>query len=188
MTSPPHEPRRLALFQPTGHDRGRPWLVCVLWVTIGQPAVASRFGTSAFRIAVLRLFGANVGRDCLVHAGVRVHWPWKLTIGHSSQLAWRAWILNLEPVRLGDRVRVGPESVLCTGSHDRKDPLFRFNNAPITVGNDAVVEARATVLKGVVIGHHATVRANGLVYQNLPDGSVVPSPETITIDHRRRRR
>ena len=108
---------------------------------------------------ILRAFGARVGRGANIRNGVRVHWPWKLTIGENCWIGEGAWLLNLEPITLGDQVCVSQEAVLCTGSHRRHDPAFEYDNAPIVVGDGAWVALRAIVLRGAVVPEDGLVAA-----------------------------
>ena len=87
-----------------------------------------------------------------------------------------AWILNLEPVRIGANVVISQQAMLCTGSHDADDPAFEFDNAPITIADGAWVATRATVLRGVTVGEDAVVGAGALVVKDVPTGQRVVAP------------
>jgi putative colanic acid biosynthesis acetyltransferase WcaF len=107
---------------------------------------------------------------------VRIHWPWKLVIGDNSWVGEGAWILNLEPVIIGDDVCISQDVLLCTGSHDRHSPTFEFDNAPIRINDGVWVATRATILRGVEIGEDAVVGATALVTSNVPAGALVRAP------------
>ena len=65
---------------------------------------------------LLRAFGADVGRRVLIRHGVRVQWPWKLSVADDVWIGEDAWIINLEPVVIGSDVCVSQGAMLCTGS------------------------------------------------------------------------
>ncbi|GAA2064434.1 hypothetical protein GCM10009722_27270 [Williamsia deligens] len=65
---------------------------------------------------ILRAFGASIGHGVVFRHNVRVHWPWRLTIGDNSWIGEGAWILNLERVHIGDDVCISQDVLLCTGS------------------------------------------------------------------------
>ncbi len=168
--------RRLAGFTGAGYDRGRPLPVQVAWLAVSGLVVTRWWCPGRVRVALLRAFGARVGAGTNIRHGVRVHWPWKLTVGDHTWIGEGAHLLNLEPIVLGSDVCVSQDVLLCTGSHDRRSPTFEFDNAPIVVEDGAWVAARATVLRGVRIGADAVVGATALVTRDVPAGAVVLAP------------
>ena len=107
------------------------------------------------RPALLRAFGADIGDRVLIRHRVRILWPWKLTIGHDCWIGEDAWLLDLEPITIEHDVCISQGALLCTGSHDHRDPAFEYDNAPIRIGAGAWIAARATVLRGTTVaaGH-----------------------------------
>ena len=125
---------------------------------------------------MLRAFGATVGNGVLIRHRVRIHWPWKLSIGDNTWVGEEAWLLNLEPIMIGSDACISQGVLLCTGSHDRHSPTFEFDNAPITVGDRVWIGARTTVLRGVSIGSDALIGACALVVKDVAEGSTVLAP------------
>jgi putative colanic acid biosynthesis acetyltransferase WcaF len=145
----------------------------VAWYVTQNLVFAKWWFPARWRPAVLRAFGADVAPGVHIRTRVRVHWPWKLTVGRDCWIGEGAWLLNLEPITLGDDVCISQDALLCTGSHDRRSPSFEFDNAPITVGDGGWVAARAVVLRGVRVGRDAVVAAGVTAYQDVPDGAVL---------------
>jgi putative colanic acid biosynthesis acetyltransferase WcaF len=168
--------RQLARFTGAGYDKGRPLLTQAFWVGTSALLVERIWCPSRLRVAVLRLFGAQVGDRVVIRHGVRIHWPWKLTVGDDVWIGVDAWLLNLEPISIESNVCVSQAAMLCTGSHRAKDPAFEFDNAPIHVAEGAWIAARATVLRGVRVGRNAVVGATALVTQDVPDDTTVLAP------------
>lgn len=168
--------RRLGDFTGEGYDKGRGVLWQAAWQLASSVLVMPWFVPPRVRVAVLRAFGARIGARVNMRAGVRVHWPWKLEIGDDSWIGERAWLLNLEPIRIGSDVCVSQAAFLCTGSHDHRSPSFEFDNAPIHVEDGAWIAARATVLRGVTVGADAVVGATALVVEDVPPGAVILAP------------
>lgn len=138
---------------------------------------------TTLRIAILRAFGADIGTGVNLRHGVRIHWPWKLRIGDHSWVGEQTWILNLEPVTIGDHVCVSQGVLLCTGSHDRHSATFEFDNGPIVIQDGAWIAARATVLRGSVVGRDVVVGASALVSGVVPDGATVVAPPAQPLNH-----
>ena len=167
--------RSLGDFTGAGYDKGRPVTHQIAWYAVQNLVFRKWWLPARLRPPLLRAFGAQIGPGVLIRSGVRVHWPWKLEIGQNTWVGEGAWLLNLEPVRLGHDVCVSQEALLCTGSHDRRSPTFEFDNAPIVVDDGAWVATRAVVLRGVRIGREAVVAAGVVAAADVPDRAVLHS-------------
>lgn len=173
--------RSLAGFTGAGYDKGRGPAWQVAWLLVSGLVVTRWWCPGRLRVALLRAFGARIGSGVLIRHGVRVHWPWKLTVGDDVWIGEQVWVLNLEPVTIGSDVCVSQGVLLCTGSHDRRSPTFEFDNAPIVLGSGCWVAARATVLRGVTVGEDATVGACALVTRDVAPGATVLAPAATTL-------
>jgi putative colanic acid biosynthesis acetyltransferase WcaF len=114
----------------------------------------------------LRLFGARIGEGVLIKPGVHVKQPWRLEIRDHSWIGERAWIDNLDDVRIGAHVCVSQGAYLCTGNHDWSDPGMRRVTAPIVVEDGAWVGAFARIAPGVTIGREAVVTIGSVLVSN----------------------
>lgn len=171
-TTPTGATRRLADFTGIGYDKGRPKLVQAAWLAVSD-LIMHWWVPAGIRVAVLRAFGARIADGVLIRHRVRIHWPWKLTVGRDSWIGEGVWILNLEPVTIGQDVCISQDVFLCTGSHDRNSPSFEFDNAPIDIQDGVWLAARATVLRGVTIGDHAVVGATALITRDVKPHQLV---------------
>ncbi|MEK0086049.1 colanic acid biosynthesis acetyltransferase WcaF [Benzoatithermus flavus] len=118
---------------------------------------------SAAKAAILRLFGARVGRGLVCKPRVGIKHPWFLELGDHVWLGEGAWIDNHCRVRIGSHVCISQEAYLCTGNHDWNDPGFAFRMAPIEIGEGAWIGARAILAPGAVIRRGEVVAAGRLV-------------------------
>ena len=174
------EMRDLGGFTGAGYDKGRHPAIQAAWVAVDRLIFRRVWCPSSVRVAILRFFGATVGGGVRVRHDVRIHWPWKLTIGENSWIGAEAWLLNLEPITIGRNVCVSQAVLLCTGSHDHRSPTFEFDNGPIVIEDGAWIAARATVLRGVTVGADAVVGACALVSNDVPRSAIVLAPRAST--------
>jgi putative colanic acid biosynthesis acetyltransferase WcaF len=165
-------------FTGANYSKGRPWLVQLLWMVVSRSLTMQWWCPNRLRLLILRGFGARIGTGTLIRHDVKIHWPWKLEIGHHTWIGESTWILNLEPVVIGSNTCVSQAVLLCTGSHDRFSPTFEFDNAPIVIGDSVWVATRATVLRGVRIGDGATVGATALVTGDVADEATILPPRS----------
>jgi putative colanic acid biosynthesis acetyltransferase WcaF len=167
-------------FTGKGYDKGRPLLVQIAWAAICEPILRKVWVPTGVRVAVLRAFGATIGSGVLIRHDVRIHWPWKLTVGDDCWIGVDAWLLNLEPISIGSNVCISQGALLCTGSHNARTPSFEFDNAPIVIGDEVWIAARATVLRGVTIGPRSVVGAAALVTKDCPPDSTTLAPRATS--------
>jgi putative colanic acid biosynthesis acetyltransferase WcaF len=126
-----------------------------------------------WRRALLRLFGARVGKHVNVCPSAVVSMPWNLEIGEWSAVGDHALIYNLGAVKIGSRVTISQRVHLCAGTHDYTQPEMPLLKLPIRIGDDAWVCADAFVGPGVAIGEGAVVAARAVALTNVPSWTVV---------------
>jgi len=127
----------------------------------------------AWRRLLLRLFGANVGRDAHVCPGVRIHIPWNLSFGAECTVGDNVILYALGPITIGERATVSQGAHLCAGTHDVDDPARPLLKLPIHIGDDAWVCADAFVGPGVTVERGAVVGARAVVVKDVSEGCVV---------------
>lgn len=173
--------RNLASFTGAGYDKGRGSAVQAAWM-LTSGLVASRWWCSPrLRARILRVFGATIGEGTNIRHNVRIHWPWKLTVGDNSWIGEGAYLLNVEPITIGSDVCISQQAMLCTGSHDHTSYSFEYDNAPIVVEDGSWVGTRATVLRGVRVGRGSVVGACALVAKDVPARAMVLAPQGDTL-------
>lgn len=165
--------RRLGRYDRSRHDPGRGPVVRVLWYAVSLVLFESGWvPVSGVKAAVLRAFGARVGRGLVLKPRVRIKYPWRLAVGDDCWVGESAWIDNLAEVSLGDDVCVSQGAYLCTGSHDHRTPTFDLIARPVRVEDGAWVGAMAILLPGVTVGPAAVVGAGAVVTRDVSAGAL----------------
>lgn len=59
-----------------------------------------------------------------------------------------------------------------------------MSSSPIHIGRDCWIGANTVILKGVTIGDNVVIGANCLIYQDIPDNSIVTHSEQLNIKPR----
>jgi putative colanic acid biosynthesis acetyltransferase WcaF len=126
---------------------------------------------SPIRIALLRLFGAQIGRQCLV-GSARIWIPWNLQMGEYSAIGDSAEIYNLSPVQIGSNSVVSQRSYVCTASHDYTKPNVPIFSLPIKIGDSAWIAACVFISPGIVVGEGAVIGACSVVTREVPPWTV----------------
>lgn len=129
-----------------------------------------------WRIALLKMFGAQVAWDANVYASVKIWAPWRLKMGHSACLGPDVICYNQDWVVLEDDAIVSQYSYLCTASHDVEKQNTANDSliiAPIVIKKKGWVGSRAYIGLGVCIGENAIVGATASVYKSVPANTIV---------------
>ena len=128
---------------------------------------------SAWRLIVLKIFGGTIVGKPFVHQRARIQIPWNIELHDRACVGDRSNLYSLDRIVIGEGSIVAQEAYLCTGTHDLSVPSFPLQTAPIIVGKNAFIGARAFLLPGIYIGDGAVVGACSVVTRDVPAGQVV---------------
>jgi putative colanic acid biosynthesis acetyltransferase WcaF len=126
-----------------------------------------------WRRFVLRCFGAKIGAQVNTYPSTWIYFPWNLTVGDWSAIGEEAFIYNLGPVTLGEKVTVSHRAQLCAGTHDYAQPDLPLLRPPIVIANQAWVCADAFVGPGVTVGEGAIIGACAVAMKNVAPWTIV---------------
>ena len=125
------------------------------------------------RRAVLRLFGARIGRGAQIMPSVRIWAPWNLALGAHATVSHGVDLYNVDRIEIGAHATVSQRAFLCTATHDIDHPHMPLKTAPIRIGAGAWVCAEAYVHPGVTVGVDAVAGVRAVVLHDVPPGQVV---------------
>ncbi|MXV52810.1 colanic acid biosynthesis acetyltransferase WcaF [Pedobacter sp. HMF7647] len=154
-------------FETGDYDRGASSVKIFLWYLVS--VVFIRSGIIPFSViieAILKLFGAKIGRDVRIKPGIYIKAPWKLSIDDHSWLA-DCYIENLAYVRIGKNVCVSQDAMLLTGNHNYKSVNFDLITKEIVLEEGSWIGARAVVCPGVTAGSHSILTVGSIATKNL---------------------
>ena len=126
----------------------------------------------AWRTWLLRRFGAKLG-FARFHASARIWAPWLLETGDHVYIDSDVNLYNAFGISLGSRVIVSQGAFLCSATHDYTDPAYALTGKRITVEDDCWIAAEAFIGPGVTIGQGAVVGARAVVVKDVPPWTVV---------------
>jgi putative colanic acid biosynthesis acetyltransferase WcaF len=126
-----------------------------------------------WRRFVLRCFGAKIGAHVNTYPSTQIYFPWNLSVKDWSAIGEDALIYNLGPVTLGEKVTISHRAHLCAGTHDYTQPDMPLLKPPIVVGDQAWICADAFVGPDVTVGEGAVVGARAVVTKDVEPWTVV---------------
>ena len=155
-------------------ERGAPRWKEMLWVAVKCVFFQTPWPwPSALRVALLRAFGARVGKDVTIRSQVNFTFPWRLSVGDHVWFGEEVVVLSLAPVTIESHVCISQRAFLCTGSHDFRSEMFELIVKPITVRERCWIAAQVFIAPGVEIGAGSMVAAGSVVLGNVAAGVLV---------------
>lgn len=160
----------------------------LLWETLRGPlfrCTPRQFWS--WRVIMLRMFGAEIGKNVRIHPTVRIAIPWNLKIDDNACLGDGVIAYNLGVLSIGKDATVSQYVHLCGGSHDYTVADMPLLKSPITLGPRTWVCADAFIGPGVTVRDSAVVGARAVVVGDVPAAMVVAGNPARVIGPRKRR-
>ncbi|MBR8829138.1 MAG: hormogonium polysaccharide biosynthesis acetyltransferase HpsU [Gomphosphaeria aponina SAG 52.96 = DSM 107014] len=163
----------LRKYDQSGFDRGKAgWFILLWWLVQAIAFPLSLHNFNGFRCALLRLFGAKIGRGVVIRPTARFTYPWKVEIGDHSWIGDDVVFYSLDKITIGSHCVISQKSYLCTGSHNIEDEAFSLITAPINMGNGVWVATDCFIACGVNIGANTVIGARSSVFKDIPPQQV----------------
>ncbi len=143
----------------------------VVWGIFARPIPRSL--CSGWKRFLLRCFGAKIHPTATIYSGAHVYAPWNLEMKEGSTLSTGVDCYNADRVTIGAYAIVSQKASLFTASHRVDSPVFEWVSAPIVIGDYAWVAAEAFVMMGVTVGEGAVVGARAAVFKDVEPWTVV---------------
>jgi len=154
-------------------ELGRPrWVMLLWWLLQAIIFPLTPHHSHGPRRALLRLFGARIGRGVMIRPTARFTYPWKIAIGDYSWIGDDVVFYSLDQIQVGCHCVISQESYLCTGSHDPQDHTFNLRTEPILIENGVWIAADCFIGPGVGIGANTVVGVRSSVFNDLPAGQL----------------
>ena len=144
----------------------------VVWLLFFRPTPRGNL-FRPWRIALLKIFGADVKWTSNVLPSCRIWQPWNLTMGAYACLSAGVDCYSVAEIRIGDQATVSQGVKLCSAGHDISSKIMELTYAPIVIGDNAWVAGWSIILPGVTIGKGAVVAAGTVVTRDVDPWAVV---------------
>jgi len=146
-------------------------------VGIRVPSRSACLCCSTVRSWLVSYIFEKAGRNLNIASGVRFGTGRNISIGDNSGLGENCYLVAMDKIVIGDDVMIAPEVMMLTGGHGYSDSslLLREHKsvtAPIVIGNDCWIGARALLLPGVSICDRVIVAAGSVVTKSISESGV----------------
>lgn len=127
------------------------------WFVVHELFISSGHPFGFLRVALLRCFGAEIGKDVVIKPRVRVKYPWKLKVGNNTWIGEDVWIDNLGEVLIGNNCCLSQGVMLLCGNHNYKLATFDLQVGIITLEDGVWIGAKSVVCPGVICHTHSVL-------------------------------
>ncbi|MGP5315559.1 acyltransferase [Psychrobacter faecalis] len=131
------------------------------------------------------------GRNYRVSANINLIGSYELLeLGNQTEINAGCFLLVKDKIIIGDNSTLAYQTTILTsanpnGPHNKLARVYPKISAPVTIGHDTWIGARATILPGVNIGNYCVVAAGSVVNKDIPDYTVVagvPAKQVKTLE------
>ncbi|GJE37702.1 hypothetical protein [Methylobacterium persicinum] len=172
---------RAASVEPVHRRLGRLQMVAE---KVAMAGMQSLLFPGRLRPPLLRLFGAKVGRKVRIAQKVFIGQPGNLTLGDGVVINIGSFIDCSAPVSIGERARLGYQSMIITGSHNTENSVYRRKEGdhvrrPVTIERGCWIQSRGMIGPGVTMAEGCTLLACGVLLKStVPNGEYAGLPAT----------
>ncbi len=139
---------------------------------------------SSIKVALLRLFGATIGKHVEIKPCVNIKYPWLLEIGDHAWIGENVWIDCLVSVRIGANCCLSQGAMLLTGNHDYKKTTFDLIVSPIILEEGVWIGSQATVCPGVTAHSHSILTAGSVATKDMEAYGIYQGNPAVRIRER----
>lgn len=162
----------------------RPLRVVLAWAVVERLLVTNALQlSSGVRVWALRKFGARIGQGVVTRPGLKVRFPWKLTVGDRCWIGEDVWLHNQDQLVVGSDVVISQDSFITTGTHAYRRDMALLTR-PVHIDDGAWVTSRCMVLGGSHVGRSALILPHTVVKGEVPPNAVYGSPEAGVVGER----
>ena len=159
---------------------GRALWNCTYWLLF-RPFPGRLF--NPWRILILSIFGAKFKGKVTIHQTVKIWAPWNLemdTTGFAAQVK----CYNVDKVIIKKCAVISEGAYLCTASHNIYSHNHELLTAPIVIESQVWMAVESFVGMGVTIGEGAVVGARAAVFKDVEPWTIVGGNPAKVINKR----
>jgi acetyltransferase-like isoleucine patch superfamily enzyme len=174
-----HRNTDLSPWKPMEYIKRGLWMI--VRASLFRPSFHNWYGWRRF---LLGIFGAKLGRDVRIRPTALVEIPWNIELGDHVVIGDYAIIYSLGKITVGRAATISQYAHLCAGTHDYTTRRFPLLKPPIVIGEEVWIAADAFIGPGVTVGDRAVVGARATVVKDIPADQVVVGPNATIVKRR----
>jgi len=128
-----------------------------------------------YRKKLLSELFEKVGEKIYIEPPFRCDFGCNISIGDNFYANYDCIILDVNKVKIGNNVKVGPRVCIYTAGHPIEAAVrnsFLEFGKPITIGNDVWIGGNSVINPGVTIGSNVVIGSGSVVTKSIPNNVV----------------
>jgi putative colanic acid biosynthesis acetyltransferase WcaF len=175
---------RLDSYNNEHFDTGAGKLKRVLWHLINSLFFNSFFHFYTFKVVLLKIFGAQIGKNVVIKPHVNIKYPWNLIIADNVWIGEKVWIDNLEKVQIGNNVCLSQGALLLCGNHNYKSSSFDLLTGKILLEDGVWIGAKSLVCGNVTCKSHSVLSVYSVATSDLEPYTIYKGNPATAIKER----
>lgn len=158
----------LSKYNNSWYSSGKSFFICFLWYFVNVIFFRSALNPfSSLKVFLLRLFGAQIGKEVTIKPAVNIKYPWRLSVGDYTGIGENVWIDNLDNVIVGNNCCLSQGVMLLCGNHNYKKTTFDLITGKIVLEDGVWVGAQSVICPNVTCKTHSVLAVNSVATTNL---------------------
>lgn len=138
----------------------------------------------AFKVFILKLYGASLGQNINIKPKVNIKYPWLLSIGNHVWIGENVWIDNLAQVNIASNVCISQGAMLLCGNHNYKKSTFDLILGEITLEEGVWIGAQSIVCPGVTCKSHSVLSVGSVTTKDMEAYSIYQGNPAVKVKDR----
>lgn len=122
--------------------------------------------------AILRVFGANIGKKVVIMPNVNIKYPWNISIGNYSWIGEGVWMQSLGSIEIKENVCISQGVKIITGNHNYKSMEFDLLISDVLICRSAWIGAFSILCPGVTVGENSMLTVSSTATSSLDPNCV----------------
>lgn len=157
----------LSKFNNSWYKTGRNPATRILWFFFQGTFFSSWIPGSNWRILLLKIFGAKIGKNVVLKPRIIIKYPWNVRIGDYSWIGEKVWLDSLGKIEIGAHCCVSQGAFLLCGNHNYKVESFDLMVKDIVLKDGVWIGANGLVAPGVTCENHSILSAGSVLTVNM---------------------
>lgn len=177
---------KLVAFDGSDFNKDAGFLKTTLWYFVNALIVRASWNPfMGIKVALLRMFGARIGKGLVIKNNVIIKSPWNLVVGDDCWLGEGCWIDNLDKVFIGNNVCISQGAMLLTGNHDYTISSMPYRNAAIRVEDGAWIGAKTVVCPGVMVHGNSILTVGSVATKDMEENGIYQGNPAVKMRERK---